>query len=99
MVTIFGAQIKAAYCKNISKFVRIDQFVRDLQPKQIFRLTDRQTLNCCMATKLLIEPKWKGNLSNKEKFKRLEQSFKSYSEIKEYFIQKLGKKSLKIFKN
>ena len=68
MVTIFGAETKVTYCKNISNFVRIDQFVRDLQPNKILRPTDRQTLNCRMATKLTVIFKRKGDLYNKEKF-------------------------------
>ena len=55
--------------------MKIDQFVRDLQPKQIFRPTDRQTLNCHMAMKLTIVPKWKGGLSNKEKYVKIGEFF------------------------
>ena len=43
--------------RKYPNFMRIDQFVRDLQPKQIFRPTDRQALNCRMATKLTMVPK------------------------------------------
>ena len=45
-------------------FVTIDQFLHDLQPKQILRQRDRQTLNCRMATHLTIVPPEKENLSN-----------------------------------
>ena len=34
----------------------IGQFVHDLQPKQILRQTDRQTLNCRMAKFLTVVP-------------------------------------------
>ena len=47
--------------------MRIDQFARDSQPKQIFRPTDGQTLICRMTTKLTKVPKRKLDLSNKEK--------------------------------
>ena len=48
--------------KTYPNFVGIDQFVRDLQLKQIFKPTDRQSLNCRMATKLIMV------LSEKETF-------------------------------
>ena len=38
--------------KTYPNFVRIDQFLCDLLSKEIYRQTDRQTLNCHMATKL-----------------------------------------------
>ena len=42
--------------KTYPNIARIDQFVRDLYPRQIFRLTDRQTLNFHKATKLTMVP-------------------------------------------
>ena len=50
-------KLKMLTAKTYPNFVRTDQFVRDLYPKQIFRPTDRQTLNCRMATKLTVVPK------------------------------------------
>ena len=52
--------------------MRIDQFLLDLYPIQILRPTDRQTLNFRMAT----IPKWKGDLSNKGKFLKVEAFFR-----------------------
>ena len=45
----------------------IDQFLHDLQPKQILRQKDRKTLNFQMATQLAMVPPEKENRSNKKK--------------------------------
>ena len=45
----------------------IDQFLHDLQPKQILRQTDRQILNCRMATNLTMVSPEKEDLSNEKK--------------------------------
>ena len=42
----------------------IDQFLHDLQPKQILSQTDRQTLYCRMATLLTMVLPEKEDLSN-----------------------------------
>ena len=47
----------------------IDQFLHDLQPKQILRQTERQTLNCLMATLLIMVPSEKEDISNKKNMK------------------------------
>ena len=52
----FGAQINVS-TKIYPNYVRIDQFLRDLQLKEIFSSTGRQTLNCRMETKLTMVPK------------------------------------------
>ena len=57
----------------------IDQFLRDLKPKQIFRQTDGQTLNFCMAANLTMVPKWKADLSNKDKFIKVGAFFQKLS--------------------
>ena len=44
-----------------------DQFLHDLQPEQILTLTDKQTLNCRMATPLTMVPLEKEDLSSKRK--------------------------------
>ena len=54
--------------KTYPKFIRIDQFLSVIAQTNI--QTERQTLNCRTATKFTIEPKWKGDFSNKEKFKK-----------------------------
>ena len=60
-----GVQTKIT-CPN---FARIDKFLGDLQPEQLFRPTsDTQTLNSRMAAKLLIVLKWK-DFSNKKNVK------------------------------
>ena len=46
----------------------IDQVLHDLQSKQILRQTDRQTLNCRIATLLTMVPPEKEGLSNKKKY-------------------------------
>ena len=47
----------------------IDQFLHDLQPKQILRQTDSQTLNCRMAILLTVVPPEKEDLSYSKKMK------------------------------
>ena len=62
MVIKSGAQTKILFfAKAYLNYMRIDQFLLDLYPKQILRPTDRQILNSRMAMKLAIVPKWKGN--------------------------------------
>ena len=73
--------------------MRVDKLVCDLQLKQIFRSTDRQTLNCRMGTKLTIVPEWQKRPFQQRKIYKSEYSFKSYREIKEYLAQKLGEKN------
>ena len=46
--------------------MRIDQFLRDLQLKQVFRQKDSQTLRRHMATKLAMVPKRKKDFSIKK---------------------------------
>ena len=46
--------------------MRIDQFLRDLYPKQILRQTDEEALNWRMATKIIMVPKRKRNPSIKK---------------------------------
>ena len=58
--------------KNISNFCHNNQFLHDLQPKQVLRQTDRQTLNCRMATLLTMVPPEKEDLSNKKKILKSE---------------------------
>ena len=48
----------------------IDQFLHYLQPNQIPRQTDRQTLICRMATLLIMGPPEKEDLSNKQTKKK-----------------------------
>ena len=55
---------------------------------QILRPTERQTLNCCMETKLKTVPKWKGDLCNKEKIIKFGA-----------FFQKLWNKKNSLYKN
>ena len=55
-------QTKVLTAKSHPNFVKTDQFLKlfwainqsDLQPKEIFRHRDRQTFNCCMATKVTV---------------------------------------------
>ena len=49
-----------------------DQFLHDLQPKQILKQTGRQTSNCWMATLLTMVPPEKEDLSNKKKILKSE---------------------------
>ena len=42
-----------------------------------------QTLNSCIAKKLRIVPKWKGDLSNKEKFIKIGAFLQIYGKMKE----------------
>ena len=73
--------------------MRIDKFLLDLSPKQILRLTDRQTLNSCMAAKLTIVSKWKGGLSNKEKFIKIRAFFPMLSWNKGIICTKISEKN------
>ena len=52
---MFGEQTKVINMKKISNFCD-DQFLHDLQPKQILKQTDRQTINFQMATILTMVP-------------------------------------------
>ena len=45
-----------------------DKFLHDLQSKQILRHTNRQTLNCRVATLLTMVPPEKKGLSNKKNY-------------------------------
>ena len=62
--TIFGVQLKLLPWNVYTIFVTIDHFVHDLQPKKIIKQTDRQILNCRMATILTMVPLEKDDLSN-----------------------------------
>ena len=53
--------------KTYPVFVTINQFLQDLQLKQLLRQPDRQTLNCRMATRLTMVPPEKKHLSNPKK--------------------------------
>ena len=48
------------------------QFLHDLEPKQILRQTERQTLNCQMATLLTKVRLEKEDLSNKKEIMKIE---------------------------
>ena len=47
------------------------QVLHDLQPKQMLRQTDRQTLNCRMVTLLTMVPPEKEGLSNNNNKKKI----------------------------
>ena len=49
----------------------IDQFLQNLQHKQILRQTDKQTLDCRIATLLTMAPPEKEDLSNNNNNKRI----------------------------
>ena len=87
---MFSVQTKVIYCKNISK-LRENLSIFTWLIAQTNIHTDRQIFNSCMAMKLTIVPKWKGNLTNKGK-KKSEHSFKCYHKIKEEIVQKSEKK-------
>ena len=79
-------KLKLLTAKTYRNFVRIDQFLRDLYPKQIDKQTnfklwsgdeinngtwtnilkERQTLQCYIATKLTMVPKWKRDILKKK---------------------------------
>ena len=42
MIIIFDLESKLTWCKTCPNFARIDQFLCNLQPKQIFRQAERQ---------------------------------------------------------
>ena len=65
---MFVYKLRLLIAKTYPNFVRTDQFLRDLQSKQIFRQSDKQTLNCHMATKWTMVPKWKGDFSTKKNY-------------------------------
>ena len=61
-------KLKLVLRKTYPIFVPVDQFLHDLQHKQILRETDRQTLNCRMAIFLTMVLPEKEDLSNKKNY-------------------------------
>ena len=57
------------------------QFLCDLQPEQLFRQTDRQTLNCRMSTKLTIVPVGKGDLFYNNNKKYIDKDWSNRSKV------------------
>ena len=57
------------------KLVTLGNFLRDLQPKQIFRETNRHTLKCLIATIIKMGPLIKQIFPTKKELWKLEQSW------------------------
>ena len=81
--------------KSYSNFVIIDKFLLDLYLKQILRHTHRQTLNSYMAIKLTILPKWKGDLTKKEKYIKIGAFFEKLFLKKRIACTKIWEKIVK----
>ena len=85
MFTIFRLQTKVTSMKTYQIFVAIDQFLHDLQTKQMLRQTDKQTLNYQKARRLTMVPPKKEDFSNKKQGIS-EHLFKNYRRINIKYI-------------
>ena len=76
---------------------RYPNFVRNYEvflSKKVFRPTDRQSLNCLMATKLMMVTKWKKDLFNKEKCIKIGEFFQKLPWNKKISYTKIQEKKL-----